>query len=158
MSGQDNEVDPRTERELKQDDKLAEEACSPPTEGGLDVPADLDILKESGESESGESDIEELCAINKEHRPFRDQSSMLHENEHFSNEKRTRNSDSMCSTTSAASVDPRLVKLKIKRQLKKEGAKQHARRIRKAGEAALATQSRRDNMADIGSSKDWGWD
>ena len=103
-----------------------------------------------------DSDVEDIGAMNRNYQPFRDEKAMKHENEHFGQGARPRNSDSVCSTTSS-NMDPKLVKLKVKRQLKKEQAKKHARRIRKAGEASLVTKSRRETTDDIKDSKDWGW-
>ena len=117
---------------------------------------DLDDVNSS--SDSADSDVPELKDIsleNRELRPLRDQSTREHVNFHLAEgSERQRSGDSMCSSAST-SIDPKLVKLKVKRQIKKDQKKQFARRVRKGGEASLVTKQRRRNMDDIKHSAGW---
>lgn len=111
----------------------------------------------AGEDDENDDD-DEMCNIsaqNKEFRPFRNEESRAHLNSHL---QRTRNSESMCSTTSAAStIAPDVIRAKLKKQRKKQQEKLKARRIRKSGEASLQTKQRRDTQNDIkqSTSSDW---
>ena len=79
------------------------------------------------------------------------ESKLFDENESI---KSTNNDDA--SSKSSANISERRVKLKVKRQMQKVREKQKARRIRKAGEAAVATKARRDNYHTVKDS--FGWD
>lgn len=129
--------------------------------------------KQSNESEQNESlegadpqealdqDADGLGELgNKEFQPFRDEAQRDHINAHVMREltgSRTRSSDSSCSTATVRTVDPDLIKAKVKRQLKGQQQKQQARRIRKSGEAALTTKHRRENADNIKQSVSAEW-
>ncbi|KAK3610256.1 hypothetical protein CHS0354_022317 [Potamilus streckersoni] len=128
-----------------------------------DVSVTGDKDKETVESDSGEEsddDIENLQATNKEFQPFRNQESHAHVNQHLLRAERTRASDSMTSFSGRSTVstmDPQLVKEKLKRQMKKKHEKLYARRVRKSGEAALQTKAKRENLAEIKQSMSAFW-
>ena len=84
---------------------------------------------------------------------FRDFESTQKVNSH--ERRRQRASDSTTSTVS--SMDARLVKDKVKRHMKSKQQQLYARRIRKSGEAALATKKRRENLDDIKQSTSAVW-
>ena len=112
------------------------------------------------DSDNDDSDncpeLEDLSLQNKEYRPFRDEASQLHINEHLlkGETSRSRHSDSV---SSASSMDPALIKRKVKSQAKKREARQFARRVRKSGEAAVVTKARRDNWDNIKQSTGPDW-
>uniref|UniRef100_A0A8C3TI07 Serine/threonine-protein kinase RIO2 n=1 Tax=Chelydra serpentina TaxID=8475 RepID=A0A8C3TI07_CHESE len=101
-------------------------------------------------------DLVDLSTLNREFRPFRDEESMIHINEHRSRTLSTTSTDSFgsCST-----IPQELVKQKIKRQLTKQQKAALRRRLQK-GEANVYTKQRRENMFNIKSSLDaasfWG--
>ena len=108
------------------------------------------------DEELGGDAEDDLGNLNRGYRPFRDDSSMDHINAHIIKNRRERSSDSMCSMVSTSTIAPGIVKEKIKRQLKKKSQQQFARRVRKSGEAAIATKQRRENQLDIKDSFDGG--
>ncbi|KAG9355086.1 hypothetical protein JZ751_001799 [Albula glossodonta] len=87
----------------------------------------------------------DLSAANKEFRPFRDQESLLHINEH---RRRTTSETSVGSMASCSTIPPEIIKQKVKRQLTKQQKATQRRRLQK-GEANLVTKARRENMRDI---------
>lgn len=97
-----------------------------------------------------------LSAANKDFRPFRDQDSLHHINEH---RRRTTSETTVGSVGSLSTIPPELVKQKVKRQLTKQQKSAQRRRLQK-GEANLVTKARRDNMSNIKSSLEaasfWG--
>ena len=110
---------------------------------------------EDKEEEFEDENIDELVNIsesNREFRPFRNEESLTHVNTHL---QRTRNSDSVSRASTQSTIDPRVIREKVKKQQKKKQEVLKARRIRKSGEAALQTKLRRDTSQDIKHSYDW---
>ncbi|KAJ8285153.1 hypothetical protein GJAV_G00022870 [Gymnothorax javanicus] len=111
-----------------------------------------------GEQEDGDEcpELPNLSAANKEFKPFRDQESPQHINQHRT---RTTSETSIGSVTSLSTIPPGLVRQKVKRQLSKQQKAAQRRRLQK-GEANLVTKARRDNMSNIKSSLEaasfWG--
>nr|XP_005284110.1 serine/threonine-protein kinase RIO2 [Chrysemys picta bellii] len=101
-------------------------------------------------------DLVDLSTLNREFRPFRDEESMIHINEH---RMRTLSTTSAGSFGSCSTIPQELVKQKIKRQLTKQQKAALRRRLQK-GEANVYTKQRRENMFNIKSSLDaasfWG--
>ncbi|XP_019372753.1 PREDICTED: serine/threonine-protein kinase RIO2 [Gavialis gangeticus] len=101
-------------------------------------------------------DLVDLSTLNREFRPFRNEESMVHINEH---KRRTTSITSTGSVGSCSTIPPELVKQKIKRQLTKQQKAAQRRRLQK-GEANIYTKQRRENMHNIKSSLDaasfWG--
>ena len=131
--------------------------------GGCKLPSDLTEINEDklSDTQSGlkdddhfeNDDIDELVNIsesNKEFRPFRNEESLTHVNTHLQ-----RDSDSTSQASTQSTMDPRVIREKVKRQQKKKQEVLKARRIRKSGEAALQTKLRRDTNQDIKQSYDW---
>ncbi|KAL3867147.1 hypothetical protein ACJMK2_044370 [Sinanodonta woodiana] len=118
------------------------------------------VESDSGEVYSSDDDIENLQETNKEFQPFRNQESLAHVNQHLLRTGRTRTSDSMTSfsgRSTMSTMDPQLVKEKVKHQMKKKHEKLHARRVRKSGEAALQTKAKRENLSEIKQSMSAFW-
>lgn len=108
------------------------------------------------ESESND-ELDEIGELNRGLRPFRNEESLTHVNKHIQ-KGRQRSSDSMMSTcTSTSSIDPSVIREKVKRQQKRKDEKLKARRIRKSGEASIVTKSRRDKQLDIKQSLGPDW-
>ncbi|XP_053888376.1 serine/threonine-protein kinase RIO2 [Malaclemys terrapin pileata] len=101
-------------------------------------------------------DLVDLSTLNREFKPFRDEESMIHINEHRT---RTLSTTSAGSFGSCSTIPQELVKQKIKRQLTKQQKAALRRRLQK-GEANVYTKQRRENMFNIKSSLDaasfWG--
>ncbi|KAJ8405587.1 hypothetical protein AAFF_G00315670 [Aldrovandia affinis] len=101
-------------------------------------------------------ELVDLSAANKEFKPFRDQESLHHINEH---RRRTTSETTMGSMASFSTIPPEVIKQKVKQQLTKQQKSAQRRRLQK-GEANLVTQERRENMHNIESSLDaasfWG--
>ncbi|KAG8130882.1 putative Serine-threonine-protein [Naja naja] len=96
------------------------------------------------------SGLVDLSTLNREFRPFRDEESLFHVNQHRT---RTTSMTSIQSTTSQSTIPPELVKQKVKRQLNKQQKAAFRRRLQK-GEANIYTKQRRENMYNIKSSLD----
>ena len=92
---------------------------------------------------------------NKLFQAFRDLQATEKVNSHVEHAGRPRSSDSTCST--ASTMNAQLIKDKVKRHFKSQQQKQYARRVRKSGEAALATRQRREHSDNIkqSTSSDW---
>ena len=119
----------------------------------------VNIEKVQNDSESDNDDEEEDLADlepidNAALRPFRDDRE--HVNSYTVSEPRQRSSNSMCSTASTV-MDPAMVKRKVKRQAQRKQKQQYARRVRKQGEAALVTKTRRENCDTIKQSTSAAW-
>ena len=110
--------------------------------------------RDSDNDEVDSDPEEDISGANRDYGPFRDESSRNKINSHV---VRTRNSDSVMSTRSLQSIDPRTVKARVKSQLKKEHDRQKHRRIRKAGEASLVNRSRREQTDNIKQSLGSDW-
>ncbi|XP_015220738.2 serine/threonine-protein kinase RIO2 [Lepisosteus oculatus] len=114
--------------------------------------------KESEEDENEDEcpDLVDLSAANKEYRPFRNEESMLHINEH---RRRTTSMTSVGSLASCSTIPSELVKQKVKQQLSKQQKAAQRRRLQK-GEASVYTKERRENVQNIKWSLDaasfWG--
>jgi hypothetical protein len=107
---------------------------------------------------SSEDDADEYLDVmaNVEFRPFQDERSRQHVNCHLTDGRAVRQRSSDSFTSTASTIDPRVVRHKVKSQMKQKQARRNARRIRKSGEAALVTKKRRDNMDAI--KHNTGWD
>ncbi|XP_048834672.1 serine/threonine-protein kinase RIO2 [Brienomyrus brachyistius] len=108
--------------------------------------------KGEGEAEGEEQEAADECpelvdlsSANKEFRPFRDQSSLHHINEH---RRRTTSETTTSSVGSCSTIPPEVVKQKVKRQLSQQQKAAQRRRLQK-GEANLVTKERRENMQNI---------
>jgi hypothetical protein len=117
-----------------------------------------DVGEEVKDSDDNVEDGEmyNISAQNKEYRPFRNEESRAHINSHMQ-AGRSRNSDSMCSTSTVSSIAPEVIRAKVKKQQKKQQQILKARRIRKSGEASLQTRQRRDTQLDIKQSTSDVW-
>ncbi|KAM3845734.1 serine/threonine-protein kinase RIO2 isoform 2-T2 [Vipera latastei] len=121
----------------------------------VDCPGDKKNLEKSTQLEDQEredecSSLVDLSTLNREFRPFRDEESLFHVNQHRT---RTTSMTSVRSTTSQSTIPPELVKQKVKRQLNKQQKAAFRRRLQK-GEANVYTKQRRENMYNIKSSLD----
>ncbi|XP_061479049.1 serine/threonine-protein kinase RIO2 isoform X2 [Rhineura floridana] len=101
-------------------------------------------------------DLVDLSTLNREFRPFRDEETLFHTNDHRT---RTTSMSSVGSMASLSTIPPELIKQKIKRQLTKQQKAALRRRLQK-GEANVYTKQRREHMHNITSSLDaasfWG--
>uniref|UniRef100_A0A8C9WU73 Serine/threonine-protein kinase RIO2 n=1 Tax=Scleropages formosus TaxID=113540 RepID=A0A8C9WU73_SCLFO len=118
-----------------------------PDEGstGHLVPRSLSPEGLCNEKEDEYPDLVDLSTSNKEFRPFRDQDSLHHINEH---RRRTTSETTVGSIASCSTIPPEVVKQKVKRQLTKQQKAVLRRRLQK-GEANLVTKERRENMQNI---------
>ncbi|KAL6465646.1 hypothetical protein MHYP_G00257790 [Metynnis hypsauchen] len=118
-------------------------------------PRDLESDEEL-ENDDECPDLVDLSACNKEFRPFRDQDSLLHVNEH---RQRTTSETSIGSVASCSTIPPAVIRQKVRRQLTKQQKAAQRRRLQK-GEANLVTKERRENLSNIKSSLEsaqfWG--
>ncbi|KAF4074309.1 hypothetical protein AMELA_G00238090 [Ameiurus melas] len=116
----------------------------------------LENDEEFEENEDECPDLVDLSVYNKEFKPFRDQDSLLHVNEH---RQRTTSETSIGSVTSQSTIPPSVIRQKVKKQLTKEQKAAQRRRLQK-GEANLVTKERRENLSNIKSSLEaaqfWG--
>ncbi|XP_018614556.2 serine/threonine-protein kinase RIO2 [Scleropages formosus] len=106
---------------------------------------ELSEAQEEDEKEDEYPDLVDLSTSNKEFRPFRDQDSLHHINEH---RRRTTSETTVGSIASCSTIPPEVVKQKVKRQLTKQQKAVLRRRLQK-GEANLVTKERRENMQNI---------
>ncbi|KAI5088404.1 serine/threonine-protein kinase RIO2 [Silurus meridionalis] len=116
----------------------------------------LESNEELEENEDECPELVDLSAYNKEFKPFRDQDSLLHVNEH---RQRTTSETSIGSVTSQSTIPPSVIRQKVKTQLTKQQKAAQRRRLQK-GEANLVTKERRENQSNIKSSLEaaqfWG--
>lgn len=115
---------------------------------------DKDDVKDRLSDDDEEEQLEDLSDTNRAYKPFRNEESMEHTNSHLTT---TRQRSSLSMSSNASSMDPEIVKEKMKRQLKQKHEKLHARRIRKKGEASIVTQSKRNTKHDIKDSLSATW-
>ncbi|NP_001016682.1 serine/threonine-protein kinase RIO2 [Xenopus tropicalis] len=122
--------------------------------------------QKDGDDQLGDQDSDEcqdecpelvnLSESNKEYKPFRDEESLAHVNEHRT---RTTSVTSVGTVGSCSTIPPEMIKQKVKRQLTKQQKASIRRRLQK-GEANVNTKQRRDNMYNIKWSVDaasfWG--
>lgn len=97
------------------------------------------------ENEDKCPDLVDLSACNKEFKPFRDEDSFLHVNEH---RRRTSSETSIGSVASCSTIPPEVIRQKVRRQLTKQQKAAQRRRLQK-GEANLVTKERRENLNNI---------
>ncbi|XP_078421839.1 serine/threonine-protein kinase RIO2 [Cetorhinus maximus] len=90
-------------------------------------------------------DLVDLSTQNKEFRPFRNELSLMHTNEH---RQRTTSVSSEGSLLSTSTIPPDVIKRKVKQQLTKQQKASIRRRLQK-GEANIYTKQRRENMQTI---------
>uniref|UniRef100_A0A8B9R637 Serine/threonine-protein kinase RIO2 n=1 Tax=Astyanax mexicanus TaxID=7994 RepID=A0A8B9R637_ASTMX len=111
-----------------------------------DSPKHLQSEEElENEDEDECPDLVDLSACNKEFKPFRDEDSMLHINEH---RRRTSSETSIGSVASCSTIPPEVIRQKVRRQLTKQQKAAQRRRLQK-GEANLVTKERRENLNNI---------
>ncbi|XP_033749547.1 serine/threonine-protein kinase RIO2-like isoform X2 [Pecten maximus] len=150
----DREVDDRLENSADRevDDRL-ENSADREVDDRLENSADREVNNRLSDEELSEDELlEDLSGFNRAYKPFRNEESMEKTNTHL-----TRQHSSLSMSSSASSLDPQLVKEKMKRQLKQKHEKLHARRIRKKGEASIVTRSKRDTKHDIKDSLSAQW-
>lgn len=114
--------------------------------------------KEEAEEETGEDLLADLSNTNRAVRPFRDQKSLEHVNEHhlFESEASERGSKSVPSTA-CSSIAPEQARSRLRNQAKKKQQLLQARRVRKSGEASVVTKLRRENSDEVKQSLDAVW-
>ena len=106
----------------------------------------------SNHADGSDEEFEGLSRANRAYKPFRTEDSMTHTNHHLS-----RAAASAAASVASSTMDPELVKRKVRGQLRKQQMVQKARRIRKSGEASLMTKLRRENQLDINDSLSSIW-
>ncbi|TNM89439.1 hypothetical protein fugu_003673 [Takifugu bimaculatus] len=145
----------RTQDEDKESEGDEEEPGIAPT--GSDDEADNGHDEEFKEAEDECPELFDLSTSNKDFKPFRDSSSLLHVAEH--RRMRTDSEATMGSVGSCSTIPPDVVRQKVRRQLTKQQKAAQRRRLQK-GEANLVTKSRRENQSTIKSSVEsasfWG--
>ncbi|XP_072166637.1 uncharacterized protein [Diadema setosum] len=115
-------------------------------DGRLTGDVDSDVNDSDGEMED---DLQDIAAFNRNYRPHRSEASMSHVNSHSRN-IRCRNSDSVSSHTSTTStIDPSMVRAKVKRNMQKKQKSAERRKLAKKGEAAQTTAKRRENSDNV---------
>lgn len=138
LSGQKEEVE-------QEDTSSAPDVCSGNVHNEVtDSPKNLESEEEL-EDEDECPDLVDLSGCNKEFKPFRDEDSMLHVNEH---RLRTSSETSIGSVASCSTIPPEVIRQKVRRQLTKQQKAAQRRRLQK-GEANLVTKERRENMSNI---------
>jgi RIO kinase 2 len=157
----DSDNDDRNDSDLQLEDRsectgTSESSNSNKFENVENFQIIADNTKDLNNESESEDELEDLSISNREYKPFRNEESMDHVNTHLNTQSRQRNSDSMYSATSSI-MPPDLIKEKVKRQMKSTKQKQEARRIRKSGEASLATRKKRDTQNDIEQSMGAVW-
>uniref|UniRef100_A0A8B9JI93 Serine/threonine-protein kinase RIO2 n=1 Tax=Astyanax mexicanus TaxID=7994 RepID=A0A8B9JI93_ASTMX len=140
LSGQKEEVE-------HEDTSSAPDVCSGNVQNEVtDSPKHLQSEEElENEDEDECPDLVDLSACNKEFKPFRDEDSMLHINEH---RRRTSSETSIGSVASCSTIPPEVIRQKVRRQLTKQQKAAQRRRLQK-GEANLVTKERRENLNNI---------
>ncbi|XP_003975095.2 serine/threonine-protein kinase RIO2 [Takifugu rubripes] len=145
----------RTQDEDEESEGDEEEPGIAPT--GSDDEADNGHDEEFKEAEDECPELFDLSTSNKDFKPFRDSSSLLHVAEH--RRMRTDSEATMGSVGSCSTIPPDVVRQKVRRQLTKQQKAAQRRRLQK-GEANLVTKSRRENQSTIKSSVEsasfWG--
>nr|XP_028605083.1 serine/threonine-protein kinase RIO2 isoform X4 [Podarcis muralis] len=136
--------------DFSEDEKKIEKSTKIEDQTGQgEEPADKDCEDEC-------PDLVDLSTLNREFRPFRNEESLCHINDHRT---RTTSMTSVGSMGSRSTIPPELIKQKIKRQLTKQQKAALRRRLQK-GEANVYTKQRREHMHNIKSSLDtasfWG--
>ncbi|GCB68455.1 hypothetical protein scyTo_0005303 [Scyliorhinus torazame] len=151
-------------KELQEDAELLD--ASGPEQEGVETEFsedDLDVVTEHdlehatetahhvGRNDEGSRDEDEcpdlvgLSTQNKEFRPFRNELSLMHTNEH---RQRTTSVSSVGSLLSTSTIPPDVIKRKVKQQLTKQQKAATRRRLQK-GEANIYTKQRRENIQTI---------
>uniref|UniRef100_W5K4B7 Serine/threonine-protein kinase RIO2 n=1 Tax=Astyanax mexicanus TaxID=7994 RepID=W5K4B7_ASTMX len=140
LSGQKEEVE-------HEDTSSAPDVCSGNVQNEVtDSPKHLQSEEELENQDEDECpDLVDLSACNKEFKPFRDEDSMLHINEH---RRRTSSETSIGSVASCSTIPPEVIRQKVRRQLTKQQKAAQRRRLQK-GEANLVTKERRENLNNI---------
>ncbi|XP_075889332.1 serine/threonine-protein kinase RIO2 [Nelusetta ayraudi] len=144
----DTHADVPDEAEDNEETEIETETQLESTAGG-DEEAGKDLEDELREAEDECPDLADLSTSNKEFKPFRDSSSLLHVAEH--RRTRTDSEATMGSVGSCSTIPPEVVRQKVRQQLTKQQKAAQRRRLQK-GEANLVTQSRRENQNTIKSS------
>ncbi|RUS90046.1 hypothetical protein EGW08_002233 [Elysia chlorotica] len=103
-----------------------------------------------------EEPLEDLSNTNRQLRPFRNEESQQHENEH-SKLKELDKASRYTPSIACSSIAPEVARQRVRIQAKRKQQAQQARRVRKSGEAAAATDQRRENRDEIKQSLDAVW-
>lgn len=112
-----------------------------------------DINDDEETNSSSEEEVENIRTSNKHYKPFRTEASMHHKNSHLTWPAVRAEVTSVASST----IDPEVIKKKVRCQAKRQEAKLKARRTRKSGESALATKARRENQMEVRQSLSAVW-
>lgn len=136
------------EDEDKEDEGTGKETDIAATTRG-DEETEKNLDEELCEAEDECPELADLSTSNKDFKPFRDSSSLLHIAEH--RRTRTESEGTMGSVGSCSTIPPEVVRQKVRRQLSKQQKAAQRRRLQK-GEANLVTKSRRENQNTIKSS------
>jgi len=105
-------------------------------------------------NEENDDILEDLSRANRELRPFRTEESQKHINAHIAQADRRSNATP---SIACSSIAPEVARGKIRRQAKQKAQAQQARRVRKSGEASIATAARRENQDEVKQSLDAVW-
>ena len=116
----------------------------------------IDVCRDDDEEEEEEENLEDISTHNKQYRPHRTEASMSHVNSH-SMATRSRNSDSVSSFASTSSMNPLLVRSKVKSNLQKKQKASARNRLARKGEAAQTTAKRRENRDTVKQSLSAVW-
>lgn len=112
-----------------------------------------DINDNEETNSSSEEEVENIRTSNKHYKPFRTEASMHHKNSHLTWPAVRTEVMSVASST----IDPEVIKKKVRCQAKRQEAKLKARRTRKSGESALVTKARRENQMEVRQSLSAVW-
>lgn len=155
LKDSDSHADIKDEENKSEKEEEQKDTMTAPTAKSDDEPEYFE--EELNEAEDECPDLADLSTANKEFKPFRDSTSLLHMAEH--RRMRTDSEGTMGSIGSCSTIPPEVVRQKVRRQLTKQQKAAQRRRLQK-GEANLVTKSRRENQNNIKSSMEsasfWG--
>ena len=144
-------TDPKAED--SSDSKSTDLRVQPVTDQSADQ---TDTVGELPEGHEEQESLEDLSKINRQVRPFRNEESQQHENEH-SRQKKLDKASTYTPSIACSSIAPEVARQRVRLQAKRKQQVQQARRVRKSGEAAAATDQRRENRDEIKQSLDAVW-
>ena len=113
-------------------------------------------LREKTDGDEEQEPLEDLSKMNRQLRPFRNEESQQHENEH-SKQKELDKASRYTPSIACSSIAPEVARQRVRVQAKRKQQAQQARRVRKSGDAAAATDQRRENRDEIKQSLDAVW-
>ncbi|GFO24559.1 serine/threonine-protein kinase rio2 [Plakobranchus ocellatus] len=117
---------------------------------------DMDKTESKIEEDEMAESLEDLSKTNRQVRPFRNEEYQNHENEHIK-AKKSDKASTFTPSIACSSIPPELARQRIRTQAKRKQQAQQAKRVRKSGEAAAATDQRRENRDEIKQSLDAVW-